>query len=185
MLISILTLNVAAQSGWEAISGFNITNVTLDTYNETIDNFNDAVPSLNLSGPELLQKYESSDVTLTTEEQQEIGTILATTDVTNKEDYENIDRVPLVYLGAKRAISDKTDLNIRYEYIFGEVEQSYTANNVKYDNSIAVDLHGLTFLLDHEINERWYRCLSRKLSHLVKNFFEYHSCRSSFKSSAA
>jgi hypothetical protein len=29
-----------------------------------------------------------------------------------------------------------------------------------------------------------YRCLSRKLSHLVKNFFEYYSCRSSFKSSA-
>jgi hypothetical protein len=28
------------------------------------------------------------------------------------------------------------------------------------------------------------RCLSRKLSHLVKNFFEYYSCRSSFKSSA-
>jgi len=29
-----------------------------------------------------------------------------------------------------------------------------------------------------------YRCLSRKLSHLVKNFFEYHSCKSLFKNFA-
>jgi len=29
-----------------------------------------------------------------------------------------------------------------------------------------------------------YRCLSRKLSHLVKNLFEYRFCKSSFKSFA-
>ena len=70
--------------------------------------------------------------------------------------FDSIDRVPLIYLGAKKEINEKWDLNIRYEYIFGEVEQSYNFGTDNYDNSIAVDLHGLTLLADYEINENWY-----------------------------
>ena len=40
-------------------------------------------------------------------------------------------------------------------------------------------LPGLAKLKDVQL-----RCLSRKLSHLVKNFFEYHSCKSLFKNFA-
>jgi long-subunit fatty acid transport protein len=47
-------------------------------------------------------------------------------------------------------------LVIRYEYIFGEVEQNYKTPLDSYDNSIKVDLHGITFLADYEINENWY-----------------------------
>jgi hypothetical protein len=104
------------------IGGFQIVNVTLDTYNDTIDSFNDAAKGVD----------------------------------PNTDEFDNIDRVPLIYVGAKKTINDKWDLNFRYEYIFGEVEQSYSVPGNTYDNSIAVDLHGLTFLADYEINENWY-----------------------------
>jgi len=57
--------------------------------------------------------------------------------------FDNIDRVPLLYLGAKKEINDKWDLNIRYEYIFGEVEQSYAVGTDSYKNLIDVALHGI------------------------------------------
>jgi len=70
--------------------------------------------------------------------------------------FDNIDRVPLLYLGAKKKINEKWDLNIRYEYIFGKVEQSYAFGTDSYENSIDVALHGITFLADYTINENWY-----------------------------
>ncbi len=124
IFVSFFAVNTGAQSDWEATSGFNITEVTLDTYNDTIDSFNDAA----------------------------VGGV----GETNVDEYENIDRVPLLYLGAKRPINENWDLNIRYEYIFGEVEQEYSTQIDSYDNSIAVDLHGLTFLGDYSINDNWY-----------------------------
>lgn len=133
LMIVGLMAGSAAASDWEAIGGMQIVNVTLDTYNETIDFFNGAAED-NLSAP-----IPPSPVT--------------TTDV---DKFDNIDRVPLLYVGAKKKINEKWDLNIRYEYIFGEVEQSYTSGGTSYDNSIAVDLHGLTFLADYTINENWY-----------------------------
>jgi len=39
----IFSATVFAQSGWEATSGFNITQVTLDTYNTTIDDLNESI----------------------------------------------------------------------------------------------------------------------------------------------
>lgn len=128
IFISVFTASAAAQSNWEATSGFNITNVTLDTYNDTIYKFNGYVET-GISG-----SIPTSSV----------------------EEFDNIDRVPLLYLGAKKSLNEKWDLNIRYEYIFGEVEQSYSVGTESYDNSIKVDLHGLTFLADYKINENWY-----------------------------
>ena len=113
----------AAASDWEVIGGFNITNVTLDTYNDTIDNFNTA--------------------------------ITVTAGATLIDEFDNIDRVPLLYLGVKRPVNENWDINMRYEYIFGEVEQRYNFGET-FDNSIAVDLHGLTFLADYNIDENWY-----------------------------
>jgi hypothetical protein len=103
----------------------------LQIVNVTLDTYNDTIDSFN-------DAAESADP--------------------NVDKYDNIDRVPLLYLGAKKEINEKWNLNIRYEYIFGEVEQEYTyiPTNTKYDNSIAVDLHGLTFLADYTINENWY-----------------------------
>jgi len=128
LFVSIFAVSAGAQSDWEAVSGFNITNVTLDTYNDTIDRFNGYVDT-GLSG-----SIPTSDFT----------------------EFENIDRVPLLYLGAKRPINEDWDLNIRYEYIFGEVEQNYSVGADSYDNSIAVGLHGLTLLGDYSINDNWY-----------------------------
>ena len=121
-MVALLSGSTAA-SDWEVIGGFNITNVTLDTYNDTIDNFNTA--------------------------------ITVTDGATLIDEFDNIDRVPLLYLGVKRPINENWDINIRYEYIFGEVEQIYNAGET-FDNSIAVDLHGLTFLADYNIDENWY-----------------------------
>jgi hypothetical protein len=133
LMIVGLMAGSAAASDWEAIGGLQIVNVTLDTYNDTIDSFNDAVEFYPVS----------------------VGTN-APISTSNLDKFDNIDRVPLLYLGAKKEINDKWDLNIRYEYIFGEVEQEYTESGISYDNSIAVDLHGLTFLADYTINENWY-----------------------------
>ena len=132
MIVGLMAGSAAAQTDWEAIGGFNITNVTLDTYNDTIKSFNTAAET-GLQG--------------------KIATAIPTSDV---DKYDQIDRVPLLYLGAKRDINEKWDLNIRYEYIFGEVEQNYTVGADTYNNSIGVVLHGLTFLADYEINENWY-----------------------------
>jgi len=128
-----LVAGSAAASDWEAIGGLQIVNVTLDTYNDTIDKFNDAAEFYPVS----------------------VG-VSAPISTSNLNKFDNIDRVPLIYLGAKRSINEKWNLNIRYEYISGEVEQEYTESGNSYDNSIAVDLHGLTFLVDYEINENWY-----------------------------
>ena len=121
LMIVGLMAGSAAASDWEAVGGMQIVDVTLDTYNETIKGFNDAAET-GLQG--------------------KIPTPIPTSNV---EKYDQIDRVPLLYLGAKKEINDKWDLNIRYEYIFGEVEQSYSVGTDSFDNSIAVDLHGLTF----------------------------------------
>lgn len=128
----------AAASDWQLIGGFNITNVTLDTYNETIRDLNNIAETGVLGGNQLFTP-------------------------SNVEKMDEIDRVPLIYLGVKRPINDNWDLNIRYEYIFGEVEQSYDAEEVNnsgiqgpHEGSIAVDLHGLTFLADYNIDENWY-----------------------------
>ncbi len=134
LMIVGLMAGSAVASDWEAIGGLQIVNVTLDTYNDTIDSFNDAAETYPIfaGGP--------------------------TSTTSNVDKFDNIDRVPLLYVGAKKEINDKWDLNIRYEYIFGEVEQEYTeaGTAATYDNSIAVDLHGLTFLADYNINDNWY-----------------------------
>ncbi|MCC3144917.1 autotransporter outer membrane beta-barrel domain-containing protein [Halanaerobium sp. Z-7514] len=138
LVIAALLSGSAAASDWQIIGGFNITNVTLDTYNNTIDRLN-TVAETGVVG--VNQLFTSS----------------------NLDKMDNIDRVPLLYLGVKRPINDSWDLNIRYEYIFGEVEQSYNAVEVNesgiegpHEGSIAVDLHGLTFLADYNIDENWY-----------------------------
>lgn len=103
----------------------------LQIVNVTLDTYNDTIDSFN----DVANRYPPAS---------------------NVDEFDNIDRVPLLYLGAKKEINDKWDLNIRYEYIFGEVEQSYSIGPASFDNSIAVDLHGLTFLADYEINKNWY-----------------------------
>ena len=132
LIIVGLMAGSAAASDWEAIGGLQIVNVTLDTYNETIDKFNTAAKTYPIFA----------------------GAPTSTTSDVDK--FDNIDRVPLLYVGAKKELNEKWGLNIRYEYIFGEVEQSYTVGTDTYDNSIEVALHGLTFLADYEINENWY-----------------------------
>ena len=134
-MIVVLMAGSAAASDWEAIGGLQIVNVTLDTYNDTIDKFNTAAETYPVFLP---------------------GPPSPTPTTSDVDKFDNIDRVPLIYLGAKRSINEKWNLNIRYEYIFGEVEQEYTESGISYDNSIAVDLHGISFLADYTINENWY-----------------------------
>ena len=78
--------------------------------------------------------------------------------LTNGFSFINIagDKSKKLHEEAKKEINDKWDLNIRYEYIFGEVEQNYSVGADSYDNSIAVGLHGLTLLGDYSINDNWY-----------------------------
>lgn len=143
LMIVGLMAGSAAASDWEATSGLNITEVTLESYNETIDSLN------------LLAENGISAAGITTN---------------NVEKMDNIDRVPLIYLGGKNDFSEKWDINVNYEYIFGEVEQSFSSSegtilvdgnpvtvpSGENDGSIAVDLHGIAALGEYELTDNWY-----------------------------
>jgi len=127
LMIVGLMAGSAAASDWEAVGGLAITNVTLDKWNSTIDDLNTLV---------------ASDFK---------GTIATS----NIEEMENIDRVPMIYVGAKRSLNDKWAANIQYERIFGAVETKFDSAVGSGSAEIDVVLNGLAFLADYELNERW------------------------------
>lgn len=133
ILVGIAAGNAAA-SDWEAVGGLAITEVTLDKWNGTIDDLNETYFD-------------------------EKGKILAKlppgSSIDQVEKMDNIDRVPIVYLGAQKALTDKWDGTIRYEYIFGGVEGSSEINGIKHTAETDVRLHGLAFLADYNLNDHW------------------------------
>ncbi|RCW60956.1 autotransporter domain-containing protein [Halanaerobium sp. ST460_2HS_T2] len=133
LMVGLVAGNAAA-SEWEAIGGMAITEVTLDKWNTTID---------DLNGGYFDEK----------------GKILAKlppgSSIDQIEKMDNIDRVPIVYLGAQKALTEQWDGTIRYEYIFGGVEGSSEINGIKHTGETDVRLHGLAFLADYNLNDRW------------------------------
>ncbi|MFW6030925.1 MAG: outer membrane protein [Halanaerobiales bacterium] len=120
-----LTAGSAAASDWEAVGGVAITNVTLDKWNSTIDDLN--TNFFNESNP---------------------GT-------TNVEEMDNIDRVPMIYLGTKKEFKQNWVGSLRYEYIFGGVEGSANIGGDDHTAETDVKLHGLALLADYNLNNRW------------------------------
>ncbi|ADO78058.1 autotransporter domain-containing protein [Halanaerobium praevalens] len=146
MLMVLLSVGLmaghAAASDWEAIGGMAITEVTLDKWNGTIDDLNETYFDEN--GLIAQKGLPVNDV----------------------EKMDNIDRVPIVYLGAQKALTENWDGTIRYEYIFGGVEGSANIGGEEGSANIGgeehehtaetdVRLHGLAFLTDYNLNERW------------------------------
>jgi len=127
LMIVGLMAGSAAASDWEAVGGLAITNVTLDKWNSTIDDLNTLVAS-------------------------DFQGLIATSNI---EEMDNIDRVPMIYVGAKRSLNDKWTANIQYERIFGSVETKFDSAVGSGSAEIDVVLNGLSFLADYELNEKW------------------------------
>jgi len=125
MIVGLAAGNAAA-SEWEAIGGIAITNVTLDKWNSTIDDLNTLVAS------DFRGQIPTSNI----------------------DEMDNIDRVPMIYLGAKKELNDKWTANIQYEHIFGTVETDFDSAVGSGSAEIDVALNGLAFLADYELNER-------------------------------
>ena len=78
--------------------------------------------------------------------------------VSNGEEMDNIDRVPMIYLGARKQINEKWAGVVRYEHIFGKIEGEATlpaAYGGYHEGEIEVKLNGLAFLGEYELNDRW------------------------------
>jgi hypothetical protein len=130
MIVGLVAGNAAA-SEWEAIGGLAITETTLDAWNEKIDRVNTVFDGSNPNVP---------------------------VPASNVEKMDNIDRVPMIYLGAKKQINEKWAGIIRYEHIFGKIEGSSTLQGLpepEHEGEIEVKLNGLAFLGEYELNERW------------------------------
>jgi len=142
LMIVGLMAGSAAASDWEMTGGLAITETTLDVWNDVIDNLNDS--------------FENGFTNPNT------GTTIPTR---NEEKAENIDRVPMLFVGARKDINEKWTGELRYEYIFGTVEGEAEAviggtnpsNFVweKQEAKLDVKLHGITALADYQLNERW------------------------------
>ena len=140
MIVGLAAGNAAA-SEWEAVGGLAITETTLDVWNDVIDDLN--------------YSFENGF-------KNESGSVIPTR---NEEEVDNIDRVPMLYLGARKEINDKWTGELRYEYIFGTVEgeaEAVIAGNTpadfvwqKQEAKIDVKLHGITALADYQFNDRW------------------------------
>lgn len=122
-------MNAGAQSNWRASSGLNITQVTLDKYNNTIDSLNTLVDS-NFNGG--------------------IPT-------SNLDKMDNIDKVPLLFVGAETDLNDKYSLEVQYENIFGEVEQTFSSalDSTENKGTIEVDLKGAAGFVNYRMSENW------------------------------
>lgn len=140
LMIVGLTAGSAAASEWEAIGGISITNVTLDQWNAKIDSVNSVLGA------------ERSGLT----------------NSTNTDKMDNIDKVPILFLGAEREINDKWAAEFRYEYIFGGVEGEADVNlppgvpggpvlraKAKHKAELEVKMHGLAALAKYKINDNW------------------------------
>ena len=78
--------------------------------------------------------------------------------VPNGEEMDNIDRVPMIYLGARKQINEKWAGVVRYEHIFGKIEGEATLPALYggyHEGEIEVKLNGLAFLGEYELNDRW------------------------------
>jgi len=74
----------------------------------------------------------------------------------NGEEMDNIDRVPMLFAGARKQINDKWAGIIRYEHIFGKIEGSSTLSGMGlHEGEIEVKLDGLALLGEYELNDRW------------------------------
>jgi hypothetical protein len=145
LMIVGLMAGSAAASDWEMTGGLAITETTLDVWNDVIDNLNDSFEN-GFDFPD----GSGGTVTVMTE---------------NEEKAENIDRVPMLFLGARKDINEKWTGELRYEYIFGTVEgHTYLDSNAnlygftpgeKQSAELDVKLHGITALADYQLNESW------------------------------
>jgi hypothetical protein len=130
MIVGLAAGNAAA-SEWEAVGGLAITETTLDAWNEKIDRINTVFDGSNPKVP---------------------------VPASNVEEMDNIDRVPMIYLGARKQINEKWAGVVRYEHIFGKIEGSSTLQGLpepKHEGEIEVKLNGLAFLGEYELNDRW------------------------------
>ncbi|RCW48231.1 hypothetical protein [Halanaerobium sp. MA284_MarDTE_T2] len=79
----------------------------------------------------------------------------------NTEEMDNIEKVPMLFLGGRKNINEKWTTEIRYEYIFGTVEgeaimQSPSSRKLqKHGGEIDVKLHGIVGMADYKLNENW------------------------------
>ena len=75
----------------------------------------------------------------------------------NGTEMEEIERVPMFYVEAKRPINEKWDAGLRFENIFGTVEGE--ANVAKFGGEqtgeIDVSMNGIVLLADYNLDESW------------------------------
>ncbi|TDO95114.1 outer membrane protein with beta-barrel domain [Halanaerobium saccharolyticum] len=126
MLVGLMAGNAAAAE-WKAVGGMAITNVTLDKWNSTIDDLNTLVAS-------------------------DFKGAIATSNI---EKMENIDRVPMIYVGAKKRLNNKWTTTVQYERIFGAVETNFDSAVGSGSAEIDVALNGIGILADYSLNQRW------------------------------
>jgi long-subunit fatty acid transport protein len=75
----------------------------------------------------------------------------------NGTEMEEIERVPMLYVEAKRPINDKWDAGLRFENIFGTVEgeANVPAFGGEQTGEIDVSMTGFVLLADYNLAERW------------------------------
>jgi opacity protein-like surface antigen len=125
LMIVGLMVGTAAASDWEIEGGMSITNVTLDKWNATIDGLNKTVFN------------DASPV------------------INNAEKMDNIERVPMLYLGTSKKLNENWGASFRYEYIFGGVEGSSNVGGEAHSAENDVKLNGVSALLNYELNKNW------------------------------
>ncbi len=96
-----------------------------------------------------------TNVTLDTwnESIDELNVVMTSPLFGDAEEMDNIEKVPMIYIGATREVNEKLSTEFRYEYIFGAVEGSVKSPAGK--GEIDVKLHGLTGLVDYQLNDNW------------------------------
>jgi len=75
--------------------------------------------------------------------------------VPNGTEMEEIERVPMLYVEAKRPVNEKWDAGLRFENIFGTVEGEATLASGEHTGEIDVSMNGVVLLTDYNLSERW------------------------------
>jgi len=69
---------------------------------------------------------------------------------------EEIERVPMLYIEAKRPVNDNWNAGLRYENIFGTVEGEATLPTTgEHTGEIDVEMDGIVLLADYNLAEKW------------------------------
>lgn len=134
----IFSATVFAQSGWEATSGFNITQVTLDTYNTTIDDLNESISQI---------PYNTN-----IKEMENIDKVPMIFFGTNNQINEKYD-VDLYYENIFGEVETTFDSTNGVLPLGGEATYNLEADS--NTGIIEVDLKGVSAIINYRLSENW------------------------------